>query len=1033
MSSGPIPLIALKAAILVLSFCGLAYAQMESGSIAGIITDASGTVIASAALRLVDIDRNTTIETKSGPAGLYRFESVRPGHYRMQVQHDDFKVANITGITVNTQDSLEENVQLEVGSLVESTTLVIETPKANNANAPGGAVIDRDLVVHLPLNGRSLQALFTLIPGTNLISASNSSQQFEYLSVNGQRDQANAFFIDGVSANVAVQSAFSGRAYGSAAGNLSPINAVGGTQSMVSADELDEFRVQTSTYSAQYGGNPGGKFMLTTRSGSDVLHGSAYLFFNHEALDAIDSTHNPRGYRFSAVRQWQPGGVIGGPIWVPHLYDGRGRTFFFASFETLSFAHQSNRDYAIPGPELLDQMHTASPNLYMALPFFRLDLSGPMSTPALPSLRNGFVQLSDSWAPNNWTYSGAVRLDHDFSRTVRAFMRYSGSPSVSHIQGPLPYAADLTSTHYGSLTGGVTWRLRPSLVDDIRVNYSSGRSLATYGPDGRGPGLSTYAPRLQDPNSYLIFFSVGSGADSQIFQQGRSSTELRQWQVNDVASLSRGAHSVKFGADIRWLTPIVNHFRDEAAYYFFTGVSNQPDFTKSPNVAIAQMVHSIGAQPVLKNYAFFVDDAWKIAPRLAINAGLRWELTGGLGSTATASGYPAGFRAGYINIAPRVGVTYSINDRVGRETLLRLGVGWFYDSTNGSILGASHDSPFAVSVEYSHVPFPLTEEQLNSVAPAQPGNNLDSGPLVPKTYSWSVAFEQALGPSQKVVATYVGNQSRHLAPGGAYASGRIPTVSQQLFSDSAANYEALQVQFQRRLSRGLQVIAAYTWAHSLDDALVYQGGTQPYAVSYGNSDADRRHVVRLGTTYVLPRIGGRQFIRVPLSGWTAAVNIAIQSGSPLSVTDGTNLSVLSNGELMLPLAERDRTVSAWIRNAAVPGRWQLNPAAFHQAGPGIIGSGGRNGFNEFTVGQADIALTREFSLSERGKLQLGAEAFNVTNHPNFSHFINTWTPEAMNSNFGQAQSTVGQSLGSLNALAQIGAPRSMQFVVRFTF
>jgi hypothetical protein len=448
---------------------------------------------------------------------------------------------------------------------------------------------------------------------------------------------------------------------------------------------------------------------------------------------------------------------------------------------------------------------------------------------------------------------------------------------------------------------------------------------------------------------------------------------------------------------------------------------------------------------LLASYSIYADDVVRVTRHMAVDGGLRWEITQ-LTSHASAAqaSRPAVYRHSYMNISPRLGMAYLVNDTPRWETNLRLGSGVFYDTNDGSVLGLLSDPPFATRTIYADMPFPLTARQLdlsgNDAAGAVdvaypdafgPGANLRS----PVTYSWSLAVDQTVGGSNKLVASYVGNEARHLHGRGVISLPAPSDLSRLRYEVPGLNssYEALQVQFQHRTSGNLQVFAAYTWAHALDSAPTYRGGTEPYALSRANSDADRRHVARVGGTYTLPRIAWGWRARSLLNGWSTALNIAIQSGNPFSVTNRSTLLVLPDGQQTLGLANTDSGAAAWVHNAAAPGGWQLNAAAFSQTTAGVLGNSGRNTFRGFSVGQADIAITREYAVNERIRLHIRAEVFNLTNHPSFSNFSSTWGPQAGIPTFGQAQTTLGKSLGDLNPLYQIGGPRNVQLAVRFTF
>jgi hypothetical protein len=237
------------------------WAQSETATVSGQVVDPSGLNITGAQVRLVDIDRDTTTGTATNNSGLYTFPSVRPGRYRMEVTAAGFKVVNVTGITVNVQDHLEQNFKLVVGSISESITVEGGSPMVDTESATVSTVVDRNFAENLPMNGRSFQTLIQLTPGVVLTPASD--QDGGQFSINGQRAASNYWMVDGVSANIGTTANDShGNGF---AGALGAFSAQGGTNGLVSVDALQEFRIQTSTYAPEFGRTPGGQISIVTR------------------------------------------------------------------------------------------------------------------------------------------------------------------------------------------------------------------------------------------------------------------------------------------------------------------------------------------------------------------------------------------------------------------------------------------------------------------------------------------------------------------------------------------------------------------------------------------------------------------------------------------------------------------------------------------------------------------------------------------------------------------------------------------------
>ena len=266
---------------LVASF---AWAQSETATVSGQVVDPSGLNITGAQVKLVDIDRDTSAGATTNNSGLYTFPSVRPGRYRIAVTAAGFKVVNVTGVTVNVQDHLEQNFKLVVGSISESMTVMADAYNLNTTDATVSTVVDRNFAENLPMNGRSFQSLIQLTPGV-VLTANNGVDTGQF-SVNGQRANANYWMVDGVSANIGINA---GATAGSGlAGSLGSTSVLGGTNGLVSVDALQEFRIQTSTYAPEYGRQPGAQISIVTRSGASQYHGTAFDYFRNTVLDAND-------------------------------------------------------------------------------------------------------------------------------------------------------------------------------------------------------------------------------------------------------------------------------------------------------------------------------------------------------------------------------------------------------------------------------------------------------------------------------------------------------------------------------------------------------------------------------------------------------------------------------------------------------------------------------------------------------------------------------------------------------------------------
>jgi hypothetical protein len=312
----------LSACVLMLAVPLLA--QSPNGVLNGQIVDPSNGVIVGADVVAVNDVTGVQYSAKTNNEGIYVLQNLPPGPYRLQVSKIGFKTLIKPDITLNVQDALAINFTLPLGALSETVTVEGGAPLVNTESATVSTVVDRQFAENLPMNGRSFQTLIQLTPGVVLTpSTIYDSGQF---SVNGQRANANYWMVDGVGANIGVGAVFTPR--NGYSGSLASFSAQGGTNSLVSVDALQEFRIQTSTFAPEFGRMPGGQISILTRSGTNQFHGTAFDYLRNDLFDANDWFAASKGQPKPEERQNDFGGTFSGPI-------AKGRSFFFFSYEGL--------------------------------------------------------------------------------------------------------------------------------------------------------------------------------------------------------------------------------------------------------------------------------------------------------------------------------------------------------------------------------------------------------------------------------------------------------------------------------------------------------------------------------------------------------------------------------------------------------------------------------------------------------------------------------------------------------------------------
>jgi hypothetical protein len=312
-------------------------AQSTNGSISGRVIDPSHAVIANANVTAVNAGTNFRYETTTNNSGEYYLTNLPPGSYRLEVEKTGFKKLLRPVVELHVQDALAIDFEMAVGFVSDTVRVEAGAPLVNTTSATVSTVVDQTFVENIPLNGRSFQTLIMLTPGVVVTQTAFDDQgQF---SVNGQRADANYFTVDGVSANFGVTGY--PPLVQAGGGALPALTALGGTNSLVSVDAMQEFRVQTSSFAPEYGRTPGGQISIVTRSGSNQFHGSAFEYFRNSVLDANDWFSNRDHLPKPEERQNDFGGIFGGPI----LKD---KTFFFFSYEGLRLRQPATQETVVP-------------------------------------------------------------------------------------------------------------------------------------------------------------------------------------------------------------------------------------------------------------------------------------------------------------------------------------------------------------------------------------------------------------------------------------------------------------------------------------------------------------------------------------------------------------------------------------------------------------------------------------------------------------------------------------------------------------
>jgi len=1086
----------------LLCICNLPLRADPNATVTGLVTDSSGQMIFAVRVSFTNINTHLAYRTETNRRGIYRLYGLQPGKYRINVVKDGFSSIVKGDVELHVQDEVSINFTLHVGSVFESITVEDGTPLISLESASVSTVVDEHFADNLPMNGRSFQTLIDLTPGVVLTSSSRSDAgQF---SVNGQRANANYWTVDGVGANVG---ATTRNLVGNGlAGSLPLFSVQGGTTSLVSLDAMREFRIETSSSTPEFGRAPGAQISIVTRSGTNRWHGSSYYYVRNNSLDANDWFANHAALPRPEERQNDFGGTFSGPI-------VKSRTFFFFSYEGLRLRLPQTAIGAVPDNANVEGglsiRENAVPGMKPYLAAFPLptgpeilDACDPATDPDCPpsgKKPSGAANFRAVFSNRSVLDDYSLRVDHAVRRDVNLFARYNHSPSRLLRREPLATSMVFRSEVAAkTATAGVIWNARHSLSHDFRVNWSSIDASSISCIDSFAgatpPPESSPDDPLSSPNSQLTIQTF-IPINMQLVAGKNQTNQQRQFNLVENTSFQRGQHDWRFGIDFRRLTPLV----DPPRYIQFATFIDMPSFAAG-DLFFGTVETHLSQRLLFRNFGAFAQDRWRVSPRLTLTYGVRWDVDASpktldgpafpsvtgfdvkdLSHLALAEAGTAPFRTRYRNFAPRFGIAYQLFDHRGQETVLRAGIGVFYDlatqEVGNNIPPGSY--PFGASKSFSGIPFPLDGSTAST--PQVSPSNLTNGRLtafdphlqLPRTTEWNISVQQAIGADQTVSVTYLGSAGRHLIQ-TALVMYPNQTVSEAslVLNSATSDYHGLQLQFNRRLSHGLRALASYSWAHSIDtasagsafgnsaNALVPALGA---AANRGPSDFDVRHSLSAALTYDVPVLTQNPIAKAIWRGWSLQTVLQARSAPPVNVyipdlsqmLDSAYTQVRPDAVAGIPLYLYGRDYPGGRAFNATPGAVVSGCAdGSVSVGPfcpppknekGLAtrqGTFGRNALRGFGATQWDFGIHRVFPLRESLALQVRAEMFNVLNHPNFgppSEML-TFTPAFDFPQFGQSMSMLARSLsaqnlagGGLDPLYQFGGPRSIQLAIKLAF
>jgi len=926
--------------LLLVALCATSIAQTSRGTLTGIVTDSSNAVVVDATVRLTETATGVSRQTTTNGAGLYRFDAVDLGAYKLSVEAKGFATQSQTGIQIQAAHTLNIDFALKAGS-AEIVTVEADAGQVqlDTSEQTRGAHFESQAIQDLPITGRDSLTLALLVPGVTKSTGNSINQDGTFsFAVNGQRPRGNNFLIDGVENN--------------------DISVTGPAFVITNPDAVNEVAIQTSDFSAEFGRAGGAVINQVTKSGSNAFHGTADWVYTGSAFKALDHT-DKIAHHFDPPRQVEniPYFSIGGPVVIPRLYNGKNKTFFFGAAQWDRLFGQTTtaaNPLVLPdqaGVALLQSLAGSCPNaaLYLqALGSLRGDptaspgsisLTAPSaagtcngSTRAGLNLTTGLLVRSASFSSLDNNHQ--VRVDHVASpkQTLSFRWLYDSAitgPSLNNLPG-------FDNNFVGRTMNGLfsdTYMITPTMTNEFRFDYGRiGFNFPLAAPDAFHTALPNY--------SGLGVTGMGGATNIPQFRFANN------WEYQDTMTMVRGRHTFRFGADfLRQLARQHPPFNERGSFVYAassggtTGFANFLDDFGGTSGTLNRQFGSSIYYPNLFRQSYFGQDSWKVTTNLTLNIGLRYEYYGAPENAFTVAAFtnydPINFAAPHkvpsykMNFGPSVGFSWNpkgkgwLNRAMGGEKMVwRGGFQVSYDSAFNNLLsniagsspntlGGTITSP-STGRGFANFSGMFAGIQPTPATAQSPQNNLFLGDFPnPQTDRWSLGFERELPFDLVWDTSYVGSVSHHLyrtidmnpfvAPGVRFQ----PQVGARTVRSASANsnYEALQFELKRSYKStplgAFLLRGSYTYAHFLDDVSdVFAFDSTPSSVQsvsqvlgasphidYGNSDFDRRHIGSIGFSWEI-RSPKTSLLRQVLGGWKLGGIADFQTGEPFTMTNG---------------------------------------------------------------------------------------------------------------------------------------------------
>ena len=1031
------------------------FAQVDRATLTGVVRDASSAVIPAATVKVMNIATGVAQTVTVTGNGVYLIVNLASGQYLVEAAATGFQTSSQTvELALGQRGRLD--LSLPVGGVGETVTVAGVTPLLDTQSAVLGSVVSQAEVANLPLAIRNWDDLLFTVPGvqgdryTEQTGTTNAGRTGG-VSIHGNRSLQNNFLLDGVDNN-------------SISTNVQELS----TQvSRPSIDAINEFKVVTSPFTAEYGRAAGGAIVVTTKSGTNRLFGTAYDYFRNEGFDSKSYFAKRQNLDKPANDQNQFGLNIGGPI-------VRNRAFFFADFEATRITQGVLRNSRVATAAERTGVFTAAiRDPLTGLPFANNTIPADRIDPVARNIMN-LLPLPNASGTNNFIRQPNVEDDGErylVKGDVKAsdqdnmFVRFIYTDRTRFVPGFLGGLLDGTATSaWGrnflksySTVGGWTKVLGDTMVNELRVSWARGVSDGQQDPFGED-GLAQIGFKGVPANPAVLGGIMGVDITGHVrlgspnFMPKYQHTD--QVQYLNTLSWLRGRHQFKFGADV--MLPMNNEYIDipstRGNLQFsgqFTGNAVADFMLGWARTAELSNVHLVNQRR--SSYAFFVQDDWRPSDRLTVNLGLRYgymtpsydadnlmaNFDPNTGSLVYASDGSMAERSlvnpDRNNFGPRAGIVYQLTPK----TILRGGYGLFFNPLDriGSEDQLSLNPPGLRNINQQTT---STTTPVLLMKDGFPTNYLDPANVVlnrlliraanpdgtnATSQQVAIGMERQLGGDFAVSADFVANNGSNISvlrnlnqPANGNGARPYPNFAHIQWRDpiGESSYKGVDFAAEKRMSDGYSYRVAYTWSDSRDQAPEHLAATSGRPQDTNNIDAwegpsdfDVRH--RVVASFIAESPVGRSLDlgsagNAILGDWTVSGIYTARSGRPFTVTQGG-----LEGATWLPNLTGDpqgqETVDSWF-----------NVAAFTRVPAGQFGNAGRNILRGPGYAAFDLSLQRRLSFSQRFAATLRWDIFNMFDRANFGN-PNT--------------DITGSTVGTISTLA--GDPRVMQFAIRFHF